>query len=102
MSMTHKTSRLPSRLERFAWMVALVVVLRVVGWDLHHILEVHPAAEHCEICLVAERGGDGIAVATGPDRLPLPATECRTEISPHHYASPAPCPLPRGPPVSLS
>jgi hypothetical protein len=102
MSVTHKTSKLPIRLERFAWMVALVVVLRVVGWDLHHILEVHPAAEHCEICLVAERGGDGVVAATGPDRLPSPGTECRTEFSAPHCASPAPCPLPRGPPVSLS
>jgi hypothetical protein len=101
MSVQQKTSKLPFRLERFAWMVALVVVLRVVGWDLHHVLDVHPAAEHCDICLVAERGDDGVVVSAGPGLPPPPATECRAEISPPRHASPAPCPLPRGPPVFL-
>lgn len=91
----------PLRLERFAWMVAVVIVLRFAAWDLHHVFDLHAADGPCEICLVVERGGDGpVAVAERilpPHTSPAP----RAAFSAPHLATPDPCPLPRGPPSLL-
>lgn len=101
--MNRQTSIFPLRLQRFAWMVALVVVLRVFAWDLHHAFDLHAeVGETCQVCLVMERGGDGVTPTT-----------CEPGVAPcgqaprHQAAGPIlvatlPCPLPRGPPSSFS
>lgn len=98
-----QTSTPDLHLARFAWLVALVVVLRVLTWDLHHVLDQHPDAdERCQVCLVMERGGDGVTPAAAKS-LPgscAPAPAERAADATH--ATPLPCPLPRGPPSSLS
>jgi hypothetical protein len=96
--MKQHTPARPLRLERFAWMVALVVVLRIAAWDLHFVFDLHQPAEHCEICLVMERGGDGMTAAAG-QAVPPPASPAAQAA----FANPCrtttlPCPLPRGPP----
>lgn len=91
----------PLRLERFAWMVALVVVLRFAAWDLHHVFDLHTADEPCEICLVVERGGDGPVAAADKTLLPHASPAPRAAFSDPRRASLAPCPLPRGPPALL-
>jgi hypothetical protein len=87
------------RLERFAWMVALLVLFRVLAWDLHHALDQHVEDGRCEICLVMERAGDAPAAAHGQADTPLrsaaPCDPCGTYLP---EASPR-CPLPRGPPA---
>ena len=92
---------MPLRLERFAWMVALVVVLRFTAWDLHHVFDLHAADEPCEVCLVVERGGDGPVAATDKPPLPHISPAPRSGFANPHRATPAPCPLPRGPPTLL-
>lgn len=101
--MNQRTAILPTCLQRFALVVALVVVLRVVAWDLHHALDLHAESDlRCQVCLVMERGADGVlpvAVATvappfGP--APLPRAVGLLPVAP------APGPLPRGPPSSFS
>lgn len=92
------------RLMRFAWMAALVVVLRVVAWDLHHALDAHDlqAEETCQLCLVFERGGD-CGIADGAAGLPPAALATPGHESPSSgHAALAPCPPPRGPPAFLS
>jgi hypothetical protein len=91
----------PLRLERFAWMVAVVVVLRFAAWDLHHVFDLHAADEPCEICLVVERGGDGPVAVAARILLPHTSPAPRAAFSAPHRATPAPCPLPRGPPTLL-
>lgn len=90
------------RLERFAVLVALVVVLRLLAWDLHHALDFHAdAGERCEVCMVMERGGDGVAAA--PPRLLPPAQRpAPSEFrSGPDFGVHAPCPPARGPPSLL-
>lgn len=82
-------------------MVALVVVLRVVAWDLHLGFDLHDPDEQCQVCLVLERGGDGVIAATGKGLAKITHTRLRLEQEEPHYASFAPCPLPRGPPALL-
>ncbi len=101
--MKQQTAFLPTCLQRFAWMVALVVVLRVVAWDLHHALDLHAESDpRCQVCLVMERGGDGVltvavvAVASPCGPAPLPMVSAFVPVAP------APGPLPRGPPSSFS
>jgi len=93
----------PLRLQRFALAVALVVLLRVVAWDLHHVLDIHAdTGERCQACLVMERGGDGPAptAAVAPQ---CPAGHAPAPLAGGHLpAVPAPGPLPRGPPSSFS
>jgi hypothetical protein len=89
------------RLTRFAWMVALVVVLRVVAWDLHLGFDLHDPDEQCQVCLVLERGGDGVIAATGKGLAKINPTRLRLEQAEPYYAFLAPCPLPRGPPAFL-
>jgi len=91
----------PLRLERFAWMVALVVVLRFAAWDLHHVFDLHAADDPCEICLVMERGGDGPVAAAEKVLLPHDALAPPVGVTALHLAAPAPCPPPRGPPALL-
>ena len=91
------------KIERFAWMVALLVVLRFAAADLHEALE-HPHGpdEHCEICLVFERAGDGVTSVAGKDAVApaWPVPEAGTIASlPARFA---PCPPARAPPSSLS
>lgn len=91
------------RLERFAWMVALVVVLRLLAWDLHHALDYHADAdEHCQVCLVMERGGDGVTTVAAKMPPPQLAQAPGELVSDPDYRALAYCPLPRGPPSLLS
>lgn len=101
--MNRQHSISPLRLRRFAWMVALVVVLRVLAWDLHHALDFHvESGERCMACLVMERGGDGVTLVAGTvldhpcGHAPLPVVAGLVS------AAPTPGPLPRGPPSSFS
>lgn len=100
--MTDQTRTIGPWLRRFAWMVALVVVLRVVAWELHQVFDHHELDQKCEICLVAERGGDGLLPIAGPlaqattEALPAP---WRADLP---VLARTPCPLPRGPPSSRS
>jgi hypothetical protein len=101
--MNRQISPTPLRLQRFAWMVALVVLLRVAAWDLHHVLDFHAdTGERCQACLVMERGGDGVAPSAGAaldhpcGQAPLPML---VGLVP---TAPAPGPWPRGPPSSFS
>lgn len=101
--MKRQPAFLPTSLQRFAWMVALVVVLRVFAWDLHHALDLHVESDQrCQVCLVMERGSDGVppaaaaavAMPCGPAPLPM--------IAGLIPAASVPGPLPRGPPSSFS
>jgi hypothetical protein len=100
--MKHPTRTNGLRLERFALMVALVVVLRLLAWDLHHALDFHAdSGERCEVCVVMERGGDGVVAAAG--KLPPPAqppapSACGSDPD---FGVHAPCPPARGPPSLL-
>lgn len=98
-----QTSITDLHLARFGWLVALVVVLRVLTWDLHHALDQHPDAdERCQVCLVMERGGDGVTPAAA-ETLPGPCAPAPAQFAADAvHATPLPCPLPRGPPASLS
>jgi hypothetical protein len=91
----------PLRLERFAWIVALVVVLRFAAWDLHHVFDLHAADDPCEICLVIERGGDVPVAAADRILLPHDALAPPVGVAALLLATPAPCPPPRGPPSLL-
>ena len=90
------------RLERFAWMVALVVVLRFVAVELHHVNDYHAPGEYCDTCLVVERGGLGAAadVSFAASATAAPAPDAVVPTLP--VAAFPPCPLPRGPPSFLS
>ena len=79
-------------------MVALVVVLRFVAWDLHHAADLHQADTACEICAVFERGADGVAVTAATVSPPAPASALETGIPEPCRAARAPCPPARGPP----
>jgi hypothetical protein len=60
------------RLQHFAWLAIALVAVRVLGWELHLVVEQHQPGESCEVCLVAERSGDALA-AKRSGRTPLPA-----------------------------
>jgi hypothetical protein len=87
------------RLQHFAWLAMALVVLHVLGWELHLAVEQHPPGESCEVCLLAERTGDALAASAtqspaAPVALEPKAMACdlfRTRLSP--------CPPPRGPPL---
>lgn len=86
------------RLRNFAWMLALVVLLRMAAWEIHHAFDAHAVDEHCEICAVVERSGDTPAMANGQPAAPLSSD--RLLAPPGIIAAPAfaASPLPRGPP----
>jgi hypothetical protein len=88
----------PRRLTHFALMVALVVVLRFVAWDLHHATDLHETDTPCEICAVFERGGDGVAATATTVSPPAPAPALEAGIPGPCRAARAPCPPARGPP----
>lgn len=101
--MNRQTSATPLRLQRFALMVALVVVLRVLAWDLHHAFDLHAdSGERCQACLVMERGGDGTLPVTAPELEPPCGPAPLPMVAGLLPAAPAPGPLPRGPPSLLS
>lgn len=86
------------RLQRFAWMLALVVVLRFAAWELHHAFDVHAADEHCEICAVVERSGAAPAAQHAQAAVPVPGTRLLPPAETLLTAPYAASPLPRGPP----
>lgn len=90
------------RLERFAWMVALVVVLRFVAVELHHVSDHHAPGEYCDTCLVVERGGLGVTGETGLAGPPRVAPAPDAVVTSLPVPAFLPCPLPRGPPSLLS
>lgn len=100
--MTDQPRPIGPSLQRFALMVALVIVLRVVAWDLHQVVDHHELDQPCEICLVADRAGDGVppvASHVGPATGAALPTPWQANL---HVLSPPPCPLPRGPPSPSS
>lgn len=101
--MKRQPAFLPTGLQRFAWMVALVVVLRVIAWDLHQALDLHAESDQrCPVCLVMERGSDGVlpvavaAVVSPCWPAPPPMAAGLVPVAT------APGPLSRGPPSSFS
>lgn len=88
------------RIERLALLAVLLVLVRVLGWELHQLASPHVLGETCEVCLVAERSGDALPVeATGTPALPQAAVP-HAAFSRHLRATNAPCPPARGPPPS--
>jgi hypothetical protein len=87
-------------LKRLAWMAVLIVVLRIAAWDLHHVLDQHDyqSNAYCDVCLVAERGGDAIAVDHGHGLLPAVHAQACSFLPGSLRAAMPPAPLPRGPP----
>jgi hypothetical protein len=79
-------------------MVALVVVLRFVAWDLHHAADLHQADTPCEICAVFERGVDGVAATAAAVSPSVPPHALRAGLPATCQAARAPCPPARGPP----
>lgn len=100
--MNQESAILPFDLKRLALLAALLLVLRFLALDLHHVVADHQVGEPCELCLVLERGGNAVAQAA------VPFTPQVVIISGAILASPAPVlaaawlPPPRGPPASLS
>jgi hypothetical protein len=88
----------PRRLTHFALMVALVVVLRFVAWDLHHAADLHQADTPCEICAVFERGADGVAATAAMVSPPVPPHAMQARLPAPCEPAHAPCPPARGPP----
>lgn len=88
------------RIERLALLAVLLVLVRVVGWELHQLASPHVPGETCEVCLVAERGGDALPVAAAG--VPAPAQDAATvdACCCLSRATIAPCPPARGPPLS--
>lgn len=101
--MKHPTLTSRLALQRFAWMVALVVVLRVAAWELHNFLDFHAdSTERCQACLVMERSGDSPLPAAG-EMPAAPLGEAPQNLAVLAVlAAAAPCPLPRGPPSTFS
>lgn len=89
-------------IKRLAFLAMLVLVLRFVAVDWHQAAAHHAADEPCEVCLVVERGGTGLAAVlpAAPNLAPLPAPPVPATCV--AAAGPAPAPLPRGPPSSSS
>jgi len=83
-------------------MVALVVVLRFVAWDLHHAANLHDTDTPCEICAVFERGADGAAPTAATGSPPVPPDAMRAGLPAPCRAAYAPCPPARGPPSFYS
>lgn len=83
-------------------MVALVVVLRFVAVELHHVNDHHAPGAYCDTCLVVERGGLGAAGDTGFAASARVAPAPDTAVPSLSVAALFPCPLPRGPPSLLS
>ena len=89
------------RLEHFAWLAAVLVVLQFVSWDLHRALEQHAETDHsCQVCLVMERGADSPPAVAGHGLLP------EFRLAPDQgepgfaVSTSARHPLPRGPPAT--
>ncbi|MFU8820817.1 MAG: hypothetical protein ACNA8G_04590, partial [Gammaproteobacteria bacterium] len=88
----------PHRLTHFALMVAMVVVLRFVAWDLHHAASLHETDTPCDVCAVFERGGDGVAATAAVVSPPAPPPAMRAGLPEPCQALRAPCPPARAPP----
>jgi hypothetical protein len=96
--MSQRHANRPQHLARLAWIGALVLVLRFVGAELHHVVETHGPGETCEACLVLERGGQALPEAGLVSLVPSRASpEPASSIAPAP-SGPALTPLPRGPP----
>jgi len=83
---------------RLAILVALLVVVRVLGWELHLVVEQHEVGEACEVCLIAERGGNAVAASAASALPPRPSDTPQVPRAEILRTVFAPCPLPRGPP----
>jgi hypothetical protein len=91
------------RLERYAWTVALLVVLRLAAWDLHHALDLHDyeANAQCDVCMVVERGSEPLAAGSSITSPPPVESFPGGRLPADLRATPAPNPPPRGPPSFL-
>lgn len=96
--MTQHPSMSSRRLRRLALLAALLVVVRVLGWELHQLSAPHVSGQACEVCLVAERCGDALpATLAVVPVLPRMAPSAAGSAS-LPRAIVAPCPPARGPP----
>jgi hypothetical protein len=100
MSQRHVTR--PHHLARLAVIGVLVLVLRFVGAELHHVLEAHGPAETCAACLVLERGGAALPAPGLVSLAPLHADADPVSSPAPAVAAPVLAPLPRGPPLLSS
>ncbi|NHA15176.1 hypothetical protein [Thioalkalivibrio sp. XN279] len=96
--MSQRHAKVPQYLARLAWIGALVLVLRFVGAELHHVLETHGPGETCEACLVLERGGQALPAPGFASLVPLRANADPVFLPAPTAVAPALTPLPRGPP----
>jgi hypothetical protein len=86
------------RLQHFAWLAIALVAVRVLGWELHLVVEQHQPGESCEVCLVAERSGDALAPSHKLSLAIPAAAEPRDAGCETFRSNSAPCPPARGPP----
>ncbi|MFU8896199.1 MAG: hypothetical protein ACNA8J_07405 [Gammaproteobacteria bacterium] len=99
--MKKQTSTKARRLEHFAWLAAVLVVLQFISWDLHQALEQHAETDHsCQVCLVMERGGDAPPAVAGHGLLPEFRLAPGQGAPSFVFWSYARHPLPRGPPAA--
>lgn len=95
--MMQQPERASLRLKRLAVLATLLVVVRVLGWELHQLAAPHVPGQTCEVCLVAERCGDAIPTsAAAPE--PLRAVAPVRGYASLPWTTLAPCPPARGPP----
>jgi len=100
--MPHRPATTQHPLARLAWIGVLVLVLRFVGAELHHVIEPHEPGETCSACLVLERGGHAL-----PEPGLVMLAPCHADAEPAAFpaptaAAPLLTPLPRGPPLRSS
>ena len=99
--MKQHTGTTARRLEHFAWLAAVLVVLQFVSWDLHRALDQHAETDHaCQVCLVMERGGDAPPAAAGHGLLPEFRLAPGRGVPTFVVSTLARHPLPRGPPAT--
>lgn len=96
--MMQSSKRTSLRLEHLALLAALLVVVRVLGWELHQLAAPHAPGQACEVCLVAERCGDALptAPAVAPEQRQMAPPAAGFSSLPRAIV--APCPPARGPP----
>lgn len=96
--MTQHSSTSSRRLRRLALLAALLVVVRVLGWELHQVAAPHVPGQSCEVCLVAERCGDALPTPLAVPPVPRQMAPPAAGLASLPRAIVAPCPPARGPP----
>lgn len=97
LSMLRRHRRVSGRL---ALLTAVLVLARLVAWEVHAVTADHGPLHDCVVCAQVDRAHDGPLPSVGqvlavPDRDPLPGAPRGSLAS-----RPAPAPAARGPPAS--